>query len=102
MLTEKTIYINPILGGLLEVCFEVGAGGGVERGVKLSPVKNLLELRQKLEIWHISTLSYVVSENIPFRTKALLIFLMSIIFCKKSAIYGQYGIFTQSNSVRAV
>ena len=49
----------------------------------------------KLEIWHVSTNTYVVSENIPFSTKAVLILLMSVFF-------GQNSTFTQSNSERAV
>ena len=41
------------------------------------------ELWDKLEFWYASTHIYVVSENIPFSTKALLIFLISISFFKK-------------------
>ena len=42
--------------------------------------------------WYVSTHTYVVSDNIPFRTKALLILLMS-------AFFGKNSTFTQSNSV---
>ena len=46
---------------------------------------------------------YVVSENTPFGTKALLILLMSLCFsCKKSAFLGINSTFTQSSSVTAV
>ena len=43
----------------------------------------------KLEILYISTYTYVVSENIPFSTKALLILLMSATFCKKSVFFAK-------------
>ena len=38
----------------------------------------------------------------PSSTKALLIFLMLVFLCKKSALLGKNSIFTQSNNVRAV
>ena len=47
----------------------------------------------------------VVSENIPLSTKALLIWLMSAFFSKKSALFFFFlkiNTFTQSNGVRAV
>ena len=69
---------------------------------KLPLVQNLLELCQKLQIWHVSTHPYVVSENIPFSAQAPLILLMSVFFCKKLAFFVQKSTFTQSNSVRAV
>ena len=50
----------------------------------------------------ISIHAYLVSQNIPFSTKAFLIFLMSAFFYKKSALFGQNSNFTQSDSVRAV
>ena len=53
------------------------------------------ELWDKLEFWYASTHIYVVSENIPFSTKALLILLMSTFFGKNST-------FTQSNTVKVV
>ena len=52
-------------------------------GLKLPPVKNLLELRYKLEIWYVSTHTYVVLENIPFSTKNPLILLISAFFASK-------------------
>ena len=58
--------------------------------------------RNMLKIWYISTNTFVVSENIPFSTEALLIWLMSAIFGQKINIFWQNGTFTQSNSMRAV
>ena len=58
--------------------------------------------RNMLKIWYISTNTFVVSENIPFSTEALLIWLMSAIFGQKINIFCQNGTFTQSNSMRAV
>ena len=58
-----------------------------------------------LETWnlvHKDTHTYVVSENIPFSTKAVLILLMSAVFLQKIAFFGENSIFTQSNIVRAV
>ena len=55
-----------------------------------------------LKVTHIHLHTYVVLENIPFSTKALLILLMSIFFCKKSAFFGKNGTLTQGNSLRAV
>ena len=55
-----------------------------------------------LQIWHVSTHLYVVSEYIPFSTKALLILLMSAIFAKNQRFFGQNSTFTQSNSVSDV
>ena len=51
----------------------------------------------------LSTHTYVVSENIPFSTKALLALLISaFFFTKKSVFFGQNSTSTQSNSVRVV
>ena len=66
-------YLTLIWGGFLRVRFE-----GEEGRLNYPPppthaVKNLLELGQKLEIWRVSTHSYVVPEDIPFSTKVLLI-----------------------------
>ena len=47
---------------------------------------NLLELCKKLEIWYVSIQTYVISENIPFSIKALLILLMLAFFLQKSAV----------------
>ena len=49
------------------------------------------------ENWHVSTYPYVVSENIPFSTKAFLILLMSAFFCKEIAFFDQNSTFTHSN-----
>ena len=59
MVCGLTLF-NPNLGELLGIRFEVGFGGDL-----------------KLEIWDVNTHSYVVSKNIPFSTKVLLILLMS-------------------------
>ena len=56
----------------------------------------------KLEIWYVSTHTYIVSENIPFSTKALLILMMLAFLCKKSAFFGKNSTLTQNNSSRAV
>ena len=54
-----------------------------------------------LETWHVGTYKHLVSENIPFRTKAPLLLLISASFCKKSAFFGKNSTFTQSNNVTA-
>ena len=51
---------------------------------------------------HKYTHTYIVSENMPFSTKALLILLMSAFFANNQCLLGQNNTFTQSNSVRAV
>ena len=93
-------FFNPNLGGVSKGFvlrqWQWGRGGETT----LSPVLNSLELRQKLQIWHVSICTYVVSENIPFDTKLLLISLMSTCFCKRLA--GKNSTFTQSNSVRVM
>ena len=48
-----------------------------------------LELCWKLEKWHVRKNPYLVSENMPFSTKALLILLMSAFFRKQLAFFGQ-------------
>ena len=55
-----------------------------------------------LESKYISTHTHVISGNIPFSTKTFLIFLMSGVFCKKSAFFEKNSTFTQSISMRAV
>ena len=68
-------YLTLIWGGFLRVGFE-GEEGRLNCPPPPPPthaVKNLLELGQKLEIWRVSTHSYVVPEDIPFSTKVLLI-----------------------------
>ena len=72
-------FINPNLGGLFRVCFEVvGAGGKIT-----APCLKIVCIM--LETLHVSTDPYVVSENIPFSTKVLLILLMSSFCCEKLA-----------------
>ena len=80
---------NPNLGGLFRGSFK-----GEEERYKITTCLKLVRIMLKLEIWHVSTNTYVVSENIPFSTKAVLILLMSIFFAQNST-------FTQSNSERA-
>ena len=46
------------------------------------------------------THTYVVSENTPFSTKALLILLMLASFCKNATFFGKNSTFTQSNIVK--
>ena len=58
------------------------------------PTPCLKIARIMLECWYVSTHIYVVSENITFTTKALLIFLMSAFF--------ENSTFTQSNNMRAM
>ena len=66
--------------GSLGVRFEVGG--------KITPLSSL-ELRQKLEIWHVSIQTYLVSEYIPFSIKTLLILLISAFFSQKICIFQQ-------------
>ena len=88
--TKKSKHsFNPNLGGLFRGSFK-----GEEERYKITTCLKLVRIMLKLEIWHVSTNTYVVSENIPFSTKAVLILLMSIFF-------GQNSTFTQSNSERA-
>ena len=56
--------------------------------------KDSLELCSKLQIWYVSTHTYVVLENIPFSTKTTLILLMSAFIIKNIT-------FTQGISMRA-
>ena len=56
-----------------------------------SPRLKLVRIMLELETWYVSTHTYVVSENIPFSTKAILILLNFNV-----------STFTQSNIVRAV
>ena len=57
------MIVHMLFSGL----FWGGGGGGEGEDVEI-PLS-------KTEIWHVSTLIYVVSENIPFSTKAILILL---------------------------
>ena len=81
----------------LGVRFEVRAGGS-----KTTPCLKLVRIM--LESSNLAgkyTHTYLVSENIPFSIKALLILLMSAFFCKKISVFSENCTFTQSNSVRA-
>ena len=49
-----------------------------------------------------STHTYAVSENMPIRTNALLILLISAFFGKKLVSFDNNSTFTRSNIVRAV
>ena len=101
--------IDPNFGGLFRglfwgvcvfvpVCMCVCWGGG--GCVKLPLRPSCLKLCLKLQISHVRTNKYLVSENIPFSTKVLLILLMLAFFCNKLAFFGQNSTFTQSYSVR--
>ena len=73
------ISLTLIWVGFLGVCFEVvGAGGKIT-----APCLKIVCIM--LETLHVSTDPYVVSENIPFSTKVLLILLMSSFCCEKLA-----------------
>ena len=51
--------------------------------------------------WYLSTQTYLVSENMPFSTKTLLIFLMpAFFFTKNQHFFGKKDTFTESNSLR--
>ena len=92
---KRVRYFNPNLVGVFRGSFWGGGGGGGGKITPPPPVWNSVALRKKLEMWHVSTDPYLVSGNISFSTKVLLILLMS-------AFFGQNNTFTQSNSVRAV
>ena len=63
----------------------------------------MLELYLKLEIWHVSIHTYLLSKNIPFSTKALLMLLMlALFFAKNQRFFSQNSTFTKSNRLRAV
>ena len=67
--------------------------------IKLPPLSKLVRI--VLETWSVVINYTVVSENIPCSTKASLILLMSVLFCKKS-FFVKNNTFSQSNSMRAV
>ena len=95
----KTICITLTLiwMGFLGVYFEVWGGITFPR-LCLKLVRIMLETSN----WHWSTQTYLISKNIPFSTKLLLILLMSAFFLQKSGFFSQNSTFTQCNSVRAV
>ena len=93
-------FFNPELGGLFRGSFGGGEGGKI---TYLPPhCLKLVRIMLETEIWHASTHTWVVSENIPFSTKTLSNLLMLAFFSKKSAFFGQNNTSTQNNSVRAV
>ena len=58
----------------------------------------------EIEIWYVSTNTYLVLENVPFIIKALLILLTfavisAIILQKKCVFFGKNSTFNQDNSV---
>ena len=93
------IILTLIWVGFLRVRFEVRRGGG-----KITPCLKLI--RVMLESWNLVrkyTYTYVVSENMPFGTKAFLILLMLTFFLQKiSVFFGNDSTFTQSSIVRTV
>ena len=85
--------IDPNFGGLFRglfwgVCVFVPlcvcVGGGC---VKLPLRPFCLKLCLKLQIWHARTDKYLVSENIPFSTKVLLILLMLTFFLQQISVF---------------
>ena len=94
VLNESSLTLVSV--GFSGVHFALGGG------LKLPPVKNLLELCYKREIWYVSTHTFVVSENIPFSTKNPLILMISIFFAKNQQLLVKNSTFTQNNGMRAV
>ena len=99
-------YFNPNLGGLFKGSIWGGWAWAGLGGGKITPPPSLrlklVIILREIQLWHVSTHTCVVSENISFNTRTLLILLMSAFFCKKSSFFGQSSTFTQSNSVRVV
>ena len=79
--------LDPNLGWLLRGSFWGGGEWVKSPPSPLLPVQNLLELCQNLEVWHVSTHTYVVSENVTFNTKALLFLLMSAFFANNKRFW---------------
>ena len=78
-------YFNPNLGRLFKGPFWSGGEGG---GGKITPCLKLI--RVMLESWNLVrkyTYTYVVSENMPFGTKAFLILLMLTFFLQKISVF---------------
>ena len=95
---QSNVLVSTLIWvSFLGIHFEVGGGGLKSTPHPRSPATCLKLVRVTLE-----THSCVVSENIPFSIKVLLILPMSTFFCKKIACFSQNSTFTQSNSVRAV
>ena len=53
-------------------------------------------------VWYVSTYVHAFLENIPFSTKTPLILLISAFFAGILRNFPKNGIFTQSNSMKAV
>ena len=77
----KSRGLNKVLLTLIWVGFSGTRFAMGGEGVKL-PRQKFLELFHKLEIWYVSTHTYVVSENIPLSIKNPLILLISAFFFK--------------------
>ena len=71
-------YLTIIWVGFLGVCFEVAGGGG--GGVKLPPCPKFVKIMLETTNLAPKYTRILVSEEIPFSTKALLILLMSTFF----------------------
>ena len=56
---------------------------------KIIPLPPNLKLVKKLDVWYISTYTYVVPGNIPLSAKACFILLMSVFFFKKKNFFKQ-------------
>ena len=78
----KTVCITLTLiwVGFLGVYFEVWWGGGGITFPRLC--LKLVRIMLETSNWHLSTQTYLGSENIPFSTKLLIILLMSAFFAK--------------------
>ena len=62
------------------------------------PAPCLKLVRIMLETWYVSRHIHVVSKNIPFRTKALLILLSGFFLVKNQHFGGKSSTFTQSKN----
>ena len=85
----KITMLTLIWLGFLGVRTEVRGGGG-----KITACLKLIRIMLVRHVWYISTQTYVVSENILFSTKTVLILEMPAYFCKKSAFFGENCAFT--------
>ena len=76
-------FLNPNLVGLSGVLFEVGRGE-----LLLPPCLKLVRIMlETLNLARKYTHTYVVPENIPFSTKALLILMMPAFFAKNQRFF---------------
>ena len=78
-------YNNLFNFNLAELFRGLFCGGGGGGGVCIQLVRIMLEI----EIWYVSTNTYVILENIPFSTKNFLILLMSAFFLQIINIFCQ-------------